>query len=269
MDNGIQKKHVFITIGFVLLSFFIIKQIFFFKPGFLEKTIHNISYPVIVVANYVTKPIKNLFSTIRQYKNIKNKYQILLKNHYELTNKHIQLSATTHHYNSIKELLEFQKQYNLENTVMAKIILKNITDSEHFFLINKGRTSNIKINMLVLNEFQIVGRISRVHSFYSKVTLITDSKSKISAYTEQTNTTGIVQGSNKINQCNLSYVSHLSKIENDEYVISSGQGLVFPEGFCLGKIAKHKKKDLYHKIKIEPIINLKEIESCIVLNNPK
>ena len=41
---------------------------------------------------------------------------------------------------------------------------------------------------------------------------------------------------------------------------------MFPEGFCLGKIVSHvlQEKELYHRVEIEPLINLERLRYCLL-----
>ena len=77
---------------------------------------------------------------------------------------------------------------------------------------------------------------------------------------------GIVIGQNMVNSCKMHYVSHLLDVVDDDLIISSGKGFVFPEGFCIGKIVKHchSHDTLYHEIEIEPSVNLKSIKYCLL-----
>jgi cell shape-determining protein MreC len=67
------------------------------------------------------------------------------------------------------------------------------------------------------------------------------------------------------------YVSHLASVVTDDLIFSSGQGLVFPEGFCLGKIVKQtlKEKALYYEIEIEPLVDLASLFFCLLTNQSK
>lgn len=67
--------------------------------------------------------------------------------------------------------------------------------------------------------------------------LITDKHSEVAAYTNITNANGIVKGINNPDECELIYVNHLLSVSDEDLVLSSGQGLVFPEGFCLGQVS--------------------------------
>jgi cell shape-determining protein MreC len=58
-------------------------------------------------------------------------------------------------------------------------------------------------------------------------------------------------------------------VKDFDLVLSSGQGLIFPEGFCLGRIKQHelKEKELYHKVVLEPLVNLQTVGFCLLLKS--
>jgi len=266
----IFKKILFFLGLFALLSF-IANRIFFFNQGFLEKASAKITYPFLYLAHKVSTNIHGKIERKQRYDQLLQRYQTLTESYENLMQEHITFKAT-HHFNDLsKDLIDFQQRYHLEDKIVAKILLKNIDESEHFFLINRGAHHGIKKDMVALYKFQIVGRICDVFDNYSKLILITDQNCKVGAYTSKTNAYGIVHGMNNIGQCKLNYVSHLQDVDHDDLVLSSGQGLVFPEGFCLGKIVAYTLKDraLYHDIVIEPLIDLKKINFCMIVDQTK
>ena len=148
------------------------------------------------------------------HQNLIKKYESQNEKIDKLLAENTKLKASLNHQKATTELSEFQQRYNLKEALVAKILLKSITESEQYFLINRGKNDGIKKDMVAIYKHQIIGRVTNVFSYYSKILLITDSNSKISAYTEKTKSTGIVKGFNDINNCQLCYVSHLSKIQN-------------------------------------------------------
>jgi len=261
-----QAKKLLIILSFVLITLFLSKQLLFFNKGYLEQIANDAIYPAIWIANKITQPIKNLIEKRKLHKKLAKKYEQLQKENEELLSENIKMKASLKHYQASKELLEFQQRYNLQNAIFAKILVKNLSELEHYMLINRGKNDDIEKDMVALYKFQIIGRVTDVYTNHSKVLLITDSNCKIAAFANKTKASGIVKGANNINQCDFCYVSHLSKIENNDLVISSGQGLIFPEGFSLGRIIKHNKKDLYHDITIKPLVNLRNIEFCLLIS---
>jgi rod shape-determining protein MreC len=264
-------KKILWGLGTAAFIFFVINRLFFFSYGFLEKLGTGITYPIVRLSSIISTGIKNTCERKASYEHLHQKY-IAVKNAYlDALTENIQLKALLHYDQMSKDLRDFQERYQLPHMTLAKILVKNITDDEHYFLVNKGINDGISKDMIALYKFQLIGKVSEVYSNYSKVLLITDQMCKVAAFAHQTKAQGIVHGQNIINRCSMNYVSHLFKVVDHDLVLSSGQGLVFPEGFCLGKIVSHelKEKSLYHEIELEPLVNLQALEFCMLSNNAK
>lgn len=265
----LQTKKIFVITILVFLVFFVSKQLLFFKKGSLDYIAYNTVYPAIWLSNKITQPVKNFLHNRKEYKNIIEKYETQKETIDELLSENIKLKASLNYQETAKVLAEFQQRYKVQDSIFSKILVKNITETEQYFLINRGKKDHVKKDMIAIYKNQLIGRVIDVFKNYSKILLITDPNSKIAAYTNKTKSTGIVKGFNDINHCQLCYVSHLSKIEKNDLVISSGQGLIYPEGFSLGKIVKHDKKNLYHNIIIKPLTDLKNINFCLLIKQSK
>ena len=260
----LQSNWLHIVIATVILAF-LTNRFFFFKPGVLENLSSRITYPALAISSKLSSSIKKRFRKKQTLKAFSRKLDLLEKENEKLLKENITLKSTLNHQARTSELESFQKRYNLDG-IFTKVLVKNIDKNEHYFLINKGLNDGVKEDMVFIYKLQLVGRVSSVFSNHSKVTLITDAKSKIAAYTNENNGQGILLGKNEINSCKLVYVNHLTNVEKGDFVLSSGEGLVFPEGFCLGKIEAYTTKDFYHIIDVTPLSSLAELEFGILLN---
>ncbi len=256
---------VCITGGLLLVT----NKIFFFYPGRLEHISAVFTYPFLALSYTIANPIKEYFAK-------KQAYAALLKAYHEsqLQNRHlyeenIKLLGATHFNEKTKTLRQFQDRYNLAQGVVAKIMMKHFADDSQHMIINKGTQDGIKEDMIALSHLQIIGRVTQVYPYHSTLLLISDSHCKVSAYTTKNDGQGIVVGKNDTNRLELAYVSHLCKIENEELVLSSGNGLVFPEGYALGKITAHETQDVCHRIEITPLVDLRELEYCLLIDRSK
>jgi len=267
----ISVKKIISIIGLIALLFFLANRIIFFKKGFLENITTSISYPFLRVSSFITEQAKKITKKKKSYKKLQIRYRELKKDYDALLEQIVSLQATIRHHKLSGELTTFKKRYKLEQAQLSKIVVKHFTDNEHYFLINRGSKHGIKQNMVAIYKLQIIGKIKQAYPYHSKITLITDKTCKIAAFTNTTNAQGISTGTNKINQFELCYINQLANIIQDDLVFSSGQGLVFPEGFCLGKISSHKhnKKELYHHITLTPIVDLTKIKYCLLTDQSK
>jgi len=254
------KKSLFITI--FLLIIFLASRIFFSSPGFLEKASSYILYPFLNLSSSISKPIKKIIKKKKSYAELIEDYQWLRKKYEKLLQETVKLKSLLKYAEKSTELREFKNRYNLNNAILSKILIKNITPDEHSFMLNRGSRNGVQKNMVAIYKFQLLGRVQQVFPTYCKVVLITDRHSKVAAHTNTGDSRGIVEGGNVINRCKLRYISHLKSIHNGDLVLSSGQGLIFPEGFCLGEIISVKTNDLCHNVELKPLVDFKSIEMC-------
>lgn len=259
MNQSVRKLCFLGAVVFCL--FYGLRQWTHYTTGITDRVIAWFAYPITTSTNFVGSKIKNYFKKKKDYNQLAEAYDALQQRYLELLDSTIQLTATKQFSASLEEVTQFQDRYKTTKRMLGKVVSKHIDSTQHYFLINKGARDGVEKDMIALFQNHLVGHVSQVHDWFSKITLITDEKSKVAAYASKTHASGIVQGFNSSNTCNFTYVSHLFKIDDNDLVISSGEGLVYPEGFCLGRITVHslKEKELYHIIEIRPLINLSSL----------
>lgn len=264
-----MSKKVVLFLVLPLLIVFMVNRVFFFSPSFAETAGSYLLYPILRLSCAAANPFKTMTQYNRSYDELLAQHNALKEENERLLQENIAFKGTQHFTEQTKELRDFSKRYKLENALLSKIVYKSLTPDEHFIILNRGKADDVKRNMIAIYKFQIIGRVSRVFRHYCKVTLITDKQSKVAVYTNTSNAQGIVEGTNCIDKLELKYISHLKPIENGDLVLSSGQGLIFPEGFCLGKIIDIKTIDLCHSIEIQPLVNIKDIDVCHLTNQTR
>lgn len=251
--------------------FFVSHRVLFFKHGILEDTVSYVAYPVFWIGNVIQTTTGSCIDFFQSHATLRERCQALQTHCDALQEALTAQGATAHYQEQSKELTDFLQRYDLENKLFAKILVQHLDHDEHYYYINRGSSHGVTKDMVALYKFQILGRVTDVYPWYSKVMLITDKHCKVAAYTNTTNANGIVKGLNKLDECELIYVSHLLSVSDDDLVLSSGQGLVFPEGFCLGQVSRHALQDqaLYHTIYVRPMVDFKAIKFCWLTNQAK
>lgn len=262
-------KKVVIVGCLVGLTFFVMQRAFFFDAGgMLEDCAARINYPFLKAAEMVKHYVHQRAQKQLDYQELSERYGALLNKYNDVCAHNIQLRALQHHESVIKELAEFAQRYALHDLALARIVSRNFSEHEQYFLLNRGSKHGITKDMVALYKFQILGKVTEVFRDFCKLSLITDDKCKVAAYAATSDAIGIVQGASDVNKCLLQYVGHMQEVHDYDLVLSSGQGLVFPEGFCLGRIKRHelKERELYHTIEVEPLYDMRTIQCCLLLS---
>ncbi len=262
-------KRLLIWLGASFLILYGLNKATFMPHDWADNIAARCAYPFYAITGSISNSISTWRESRTSHEALKKEHAQLSSDYTTAINELIALQAERHVQEGTKELSQFMERYKIGG-VQAHIMTKQIDENSHFYLVNAGTNAGIRKDMVAIYQHHLVGRVTEAYNWYSKVLLITDEKSKIAAYTGKTHAPGIIQGYNQPTQCNFTYVSHLFQVLNHDLVISSGQGEVFPQGFCLGKIVLHniKEKELYHHIEVKPMINLRSL-SYVLLIDPK
>ena len=235
------------------------------RPHFFEHLTSYIMYPVLVVQHKIVTPIKHYFERNRSRKEMEELLQALQHEREELLAQNVQLNAMVSHYEQTKELVEFKKQFESVEARLSQVLVKHFSDQTHYFLIDKGSKAGIAPDMVAIYKNCLLGKVVEVYPQYSKVLLITDKMCKVASYCAHTQASGIHEGNNNEMLTGIRYMSHLAEVEPDDLVLSSGDGLVFPKGFALGKIKTCNSEGLFYDVSVEPLLDVRKIEYCFII----
>ena len=221
-------------------------------------------YPMLRLQQSIVEPISVRLTQRKSIHELQQAYASLQKEYDALRADYIAAQATHCYAQDIAELIHFKKRYS-SKAYIAQVLARHVSDQHQFFLVNVGTRQGIKKDMVALYENCLLGRVVEVYPWYCKICLITDSECKVSATCLKTGASGILEGSNNEYAMALQYVSHLDCVETYDMIVSSGDGLIFPNGFGLGTIEQVKKEGLFYNITVKPLLDWNSLRYCIVL----
>jgi len=223
-------------------------------------------YPILLIQNKIISPIKAYMHKRKTIQELHYEIEKIRAEKDLLKAELLAFKGTNTYHQNIKELLAFKTRYQPDAATIGQVIFKHFSLQSHFFLVNRGSNNGIQHDMVATYNNCLIGRVSKVYPWYCKVIAITDCSCKVACYCEKTKSCGIHVGINQFESTVLEHVSHLLPIEKGDILFSSGEGLLFPSGFGLGRIKECKKKGLWHDILVEPLVNIQEISYCALLH---
>jgi rod shape-determining protein MreC len=171
----------------------------------------------------------------------------------------------------LHELLSL-KQHIAPRTLGAHVIGRDTSNWWRSIQIDRGSNNGLRENMAVLSSAGLVGKITTVTTGNARVLLLIDPNCKVSAVLQDTRTTGIVAGANdafmRDPHCVMTYVNRDAKLHQNETVISSGLGGVFPKGILIGTVTSaqlNPQTGMYQDIEIKPSVDFHRIEEVIII----
>ncbi len=167
----------------------------------------------------------------------------------------------------LKKLLRFEETFKLE-TVVARVIAKDISTEFRSIRINRGEDSGIKRNMAVVTEEGIVGRVLRTTPTTSDVVTVLDLYSAVDAIAERSRARGVVEGLTD-DVCQLKYALRTDDIQPGDFLISSGLGGIFPKGVAVGTVSKVNRQQygITQEVEVKPSVDFSKLEEVLVVKN--
>lgn len=260
-----RKLRSFYLIALVALVLFLLSQFSFSVFIFFNSVASVCMYPVVLVQHSVVGPVKTFFKKRQERSVLERSLQNLRKKYYDLVENNIHLESLLSYHEQTTELIDFKSRYDSEKMITAQVLLKHMDDVAQFFLLGKGAQHGVVQDMVAVYKNCLVGRVSQVYPLYSKVILITDKSCKVAAHCAKTKSFGIHVGINSTESTALQRVSHLCSVSEGDMVFSSGEGLIFPQGFALGKIKTASRNGIYFDVAVEPIMNMQEVGYCVLM----
>jgi rod shape-determining protein MreC len=169
----------------------------------------------------------------------------------------------------LKGLLNL-KDDNKYDLVAARVIARDPSLWFDTVTINRGSSSGIELNMPVVTQGGIVGRVVATSPWTAQIMLITDEKAAAGAVVGQlgaSNALGSVKGLGEGGLVEMRYVSGLEEVKTGDYVVTTGQDGIYPPGLSVGAVidVKHGSATQPHVIHIKPSARLDELEEVAVL----
>lgn len=265
MKSFLGKK----VVGAVLmcaLGLFTLGRVVDFEPGRAERFGSYLMYPLLMAQSHVVTPFKDYWASRRERVRLLNSHDRLEQECLALKAQLVALQATQDYMQDTAEARSFLGRYDATHAVIAQVLVKHLSDQSHFIIIDAGADKGITQDMVAVFQNFLVGRVVQVYPWYSKVVLISDKSCHVAAYCQETKATGIYQGLTTTTAASLNFVPHLQEVRVGDTLISSGDGLVFPKGFGVGRVASAQQNGLYHEVAIEPVLDIQALKYVVVMS---
>lgn len=137
-------------------------------------------------------------------------------------------------------------------------------------IINRGSLDGVTLNMPVVADGGLIGRVVAVGPLTAQVDLLTYSKSAVGGIVgeiEGSNALGVVAGTSKKDLLEMKYVPGTIDVQVGQIVYTTGQDGIFPPGLKVGEIVNvvSGSATTPHQIQIRPAAKLSSMQEVGVL----
>ncbi|MBY7143254.1 rod shape-determining protein MreC [Virgibacillus sp. NKC19-3] len=272
-----RKRRLFI----LLISFIILVALIGFSlrdrenltivEEFINDSVGWTQSVVHAPVNFVT----DIFANIEDIRNTYEENQVLKEKLSEYKGLIYDVQELEEENEELRDTLEVTDSIRDYNPIQATVVSRSPERWVEQISINKGQQDGITENMAVITAEGMVGKIQHAHQSTSTVQLLTgfDQFNRISATVsrdEGEDIFGMIEGFDEESNSLLFRIIEESdeELEEDELIVSSGMGGVFPAGLPIGTV-KETVPDQYGLTQtalIEPAADMYDINQVIVVD---
>ncbi len=230
----------------------------------------------LAIANFVQSPVTTVSSAVTDYfKSISTLRSAQTEND-ELKQQVEELKVQVQRSEELADENErLRSLLNLKSESKYKILPAQIIarDPSAWFdhaVINLGSLNGVKLNMPIVNNGGLIGRVVAVSPLTAQINLITKDKSGLGGVIGElatSNAIGVVTGNGKRELLEMGYVPGTIEVQAGEMVYTSGQDGIYPPGLKLGEVVEVRpgSATVPQQILIRPSARLFAMEEVAVL----
>lgn len=234
-------------------------------PYLVVTAISLVQYPFLCMYALFIQPIFDGVTSLKTHAEYHRLLQFCNDERSRLLKELIHVSGQLVYYKDLQEA-GITSDKNISCT--ARIIYKQLRQADSFFIIDKGSSQGVMVDMVVVLNNALLGRVTRVSHSYAHVMPLTNPQCHVPVVCAESRANGVFKGCKDNAAGTLDFVSHLEPLVIDELVITSGDGLIYPQGLALGRIKKFTLNELgflYH-VDVEPLYDLEKISYCSIIS---
>ena len=228
------------------------------------------------VADFVQSPVTTVSSSVSGYfgsiatlRSAQSENDALKQQVQELQVELKQKDDLSEENTRLKALLGLKQQSKI-NVLPARIIGRDPSIWFDSSIVDKGSLDGVKLNMPVVTDGGLVGRVTAVGPLTSQVDLITRDKSGVGGVVGEigtSNALGVVSGTSKKDIVEMRYVAGSFDVQAGQSVYTTGQDGIYPPGLKIGEIVEviSGSATTPHRIFIRPSAGLTSMQEVGVL----
>ena len=216
---------------------------------FSNNLTENINFRLVKVKSMIYTKILNYKSKQHDIKYIDEYVEINKKRDAEMQKLKVQvteLNNLLYENENLRKMLSLREN-NPAEYIAADVSLVEGTDTPERIFIDKGKAQGVELNLPVLYDGYLIGKISKMGENYSEVMLLTSKKSKISVIVNNKDAQ-ILRGNGNGSFSIHNYNEPIQQNENFS-IVTSGMSDIFPKGLNVGMFVI-KEMNAYNQMKV-------------------
>jgi rod shape-determining protein MreC len=231
---------------------------------------------MLAISNFVQSPVTtvtasvtNYFQSISNLRSAQTENDTLKQRVQELEVQVQRSEELTKENERLLGLLNLKSESKYK-VLPAQIIARDPSAWFDNSVINRGSLDGVKLNMPIVNNGGLIGRVVAVSPLTARINLVTKDKSGLGGVIGElgtSNAIGVVTGNGKRELLEMGYVPGTIEVQVGEIVYTTGQDGIYPPGLKLGEVVEVRpgSATVPQQIFIKPSARLFAMEEVAVL----
>jgi rod shape-determining protein MreC len=238
--------------------------------------------PFEIAANRVARPFKDAYHWTADLFHARSENAKLRREVDLLSQQAIQNATAKQEAKRLTEILNYKRALTYpedfsKSAVTATVISNPASEFDQSIVISAGSSSGIRVHDAVVTSRGLVGQVTKVFGNESRVTLLTDKESAVTAKDHQTGAIGTVHHSQGPED--LLFLDRVGKdklVDKDDLIVTAGlqQGPLssfYPAGIPIGVVTKVGQTDVdqFQDVQIVARVDFTSLNIVLVLVSEK
>jgi rod shape-determining protein MreC len=219
-----------------------------------------------------TRTFTSIFTTINQIDQLRQQNEDLIRRIQEAEAENQRLQSLAVENEQLAALLHVRSSLAY-STVAAEVINRRTTEQERVISLDRGTDSGVALDDPVVAEGgALVGRVVEVGPNFSRVLLVTDTRTNVAGLIETSRALGDIHGNGE-RPLQMTNIPATDTINLGESVVTAGIELetgirsTYPKGLLIGTIVdvQRQPNQLFQTALVQPVSALDRLEYVLVI----
>ena len=231
--------------------------------GTLREGVQDVFTPVQRVVSAGTRPVAEFLEDLSDIFSLRGENRRLRDEVIELDRRLVEAENLQTRVAELEAILGVEAPAELDS-IVAQVLAVGVSEFDHSRVIDRGRSAGITVDMPVIDEGGLVGRVISVTDDVSRVRLITDPSVRVAVRIERTGETGVLTGRGSAPMVLEMFNTDAAVVEGDTLISADGR---FPAGIPVARVLEPARSEVGFSLRTtaEPTAQVTRIDFVRVL----
>jgi rod shape-determining protein MreC len=218
------------------------------------------SYTVVAVGL-----LQDTFSFIPNYFDLRSDNESLRAMNLSLSDEVSRLREGKLENLRLRQMLELKERAEFR-TISAGVVGKNLQLLRNTITLDVGEKDGVRINMPIVNESGLVGKIIGTSSRYAIGQILLNKDIRVSAKVQRSRVDGIIRW-NGGRFLALQSVARTYDVQAGDVIMTSEYSSLFPPGIRIGTVSATRQipGSLFQSVEVSPVVDFTRLEEVFVM----